>query len=260
MQAGIVDWALTDNQNTVRDLATYNSGTNTTTVVNHRVFSAYGQLLSQTNAPAADCLFAYTGRALDQVTGLQNNLNRWYDSITARWLSQDPVGLGPDANPYRYCGNAPTGGTDASGLASYDAFPVNPEWGTHVNPDAPHTATLFLPPAPAPAVPESAAEKRLRARIEAELAEERRLARIEREKNAGFWEGLWITFWKHVDASEARAKQRHGHCEHDPHRYEDNIYELPEQEGPEAQLHPGLAPGGFGETDGVPPEIDDPLP
>src|SRR5208337_3496392 len=40
-------WALGDNENTVRDLATYTSGV--TTVVNHRVFSSYGQLLSQTN-------------------------------------------------------------------------------------------------------------------------------------------------------------------------------------------------------------------
>ena len=50
---GSVVWALTDNQNTVRDLATYSGGT--TTVVNHRVFSAYGQLLSQTipDEPAA---------------------------------------------------------------------------------------------------------------------------------------------------------------------------------------------------------------
>jgi hypothetical protein len=60
-------WALTDNENTVRDLATYSNGT--TTVVNHRVFSAYGELLSQTNpqtnsVAAVDCVFAYTGRAL----------------------------------------------------------------------------------------------------------------------------------------------------------------------------------------------------
>ena len=31
-------------------------------------------------------------------------------------MSQDPAGLGPDSNPYRYCGNGPTDGTDASGL------------------------------------------------------------------------------------------------------------------------------------------------
>jgi RHS repeat-associated protein len=115
-QSGSVVWTLADNQNTVRDLATYDAQTNTTTVVNHRVFSAYGQLLSQSDPQAADCLFAYTGRPLDQATGLQNNLNRWYEAITGRWLSQDPSGLGPDANPYRYCGNGPTGAADPAGL------------------------------------------------------------------------------------------------------------------------------------------------
>ena len=91
--AGLV-WTLGDNQNTIRDLAVSTGGV--TSVVNHRVFSAYGQLLSQNNpsdgyaAAAVDCLFAYTGRPLDQATGLQNNLNRWYDAITGRWLSQDP--------------------------------------------------------------------------------------------------------------------------------------------------------------------------
>jgi hypothetical protein len=48
---------------------------------------------------------------------LQNNDNRWYNAIIGRWLSQDPLGLGPDTNPYRYCGNGPTNGTDPSGLA-----------------------------------------------------------------------------------------------------------------------------------------------
>ena len=51
-QQGSVVWTLGDNQNTVRDLATYNSGTNTTTVVNHRVFSAYGRA-SQPDEPDA---------------------------------------------------------------------------------------------------------------------------------------------------------------------------------------------------------------
>ena len=122
-----VVWALTDNENTVVDLATSSGGV--TTVVNHREFSAYGQLLSQTNpttppsAAAVDCLFAYTGRPMSvfsensttgAVTGLQNNGRRWYDGVTGRWLSQDPSGLASgDGNLYRYCGNAPTDGTDA---------------------------------------------------------------------------------------------------------------------------------------------------
>ena len=122
-------WAFTDNENTVRDLAVYDSGT--TTLVNHRVFSSYGQLLSQTNlsatpAPtvaAIDCLFAYTGRPMSRfhvdsesgaVIGIQNNLNRWYDAITGRWLGQDSIWDG--VNPYRYCRNGPLTHIDPMGL------------------------------------------------------------------------------------------------------------------------------------------------
>jgi hypothetical protein len=65
-QEGNVVWTLGDNLNTGRDLATYDWETNTTTVVNHRVFSAYGQLESETipdggNATVTS-LFAYSQR------------------------------------------------------------------------------------------------------------------------------------------------------------------------------------------------------
>ena len=123
-------WALTDHQNTVRDLATYNTTTHTTSIVNHRVFSAFGELLSQTNpqtstVAAVDSLFGYTGRAMSRfsenastggVTGIQNNQNRWYDAVTGRWLSQDPLGYwAGDANLYRYVGNDPNIYIDPSG-------------------------------------------------------------------------------------------------------------------------------------------------
>ena len=96
--AGTVLFALTDNQNTVRDLATYDSGTDATTVVDHRVFSTYGKMVSQTNPatlePAAvDCIFGYTGKYADAATGLQWNLNRWYNPSLQTWMSQDPDGL-----------------------------------------------------------------------------------------------------------------------------------------------------------------------
>ena len=54
-------------------------------------------------------IIGYTGRPLDLVTGLQNNLNRWYDARTGRWISEDPIGFAAgDANLYRYVGNGPT--------------------------------------------------------------------------------------------------------------------------------------------------------
>ena len=121
-QPGNVLWALTDNLGTVRDLAEYNPSTQTTSIVNHQVFSAFGQLESQTNlsnpqAAAVDCVFGFTGELFDTATGLQNNLNRWFDAATGTWLSQDPKGFAAgDANLQRYVGNGPTYQTDATGL------------------------------------------------------------------------------------------------------------------------------------------------
>ena len=109
--SGVVTWALTDNQNTVRDLAVFNGSV--TSIVDHFVYTAFGQPLSTL---PADFQFGYTGSYFDTATGLQWNLNRWYNPNMQRWLSQDPLGLGPDSNPYRYCGNGPTDGTDPSGM------------------------------------------------------------------------------------------------------------------------------------------------
>jgi len=115
-------WALTDNENTVRDLATYQAGSpGTTAVVNHRVFSAYGQLVSQTD-PTTACIFGYTGRpssALTNTSGvtvvvIQQSGFRWYDPATGGWLSEDHIWDG--VNLYRYCGDGPANAVDPSGL------------------------------------------------------------------------------------------------------------------------------------------------
>ena len=100
-----VQWTLTDHLNTVRDIAKYNSGSDMTTVVNHLIYDAFGRVTSESN-PAVDSLFLFTARPFDTDTGLQNNLNRWYDSRVGRWLSEDPIGFnGGDGNLYRYVQN-----------------------------------------------------------------------------------------------------------------------------------------------------------
>ncbi len=115
--AGDIVWPLGDHQGTIRDLAVYDPATDTTTVANHRTFDAYGNLQSQTSA-TVDCLFAYTGRPIDETTGLQNNLHRWYDPAVGRWMSEDPIGFkGRDANLYAYVGNSSVNATDPSGRA-----------------------------------------------------------------------------------------------------------------------------------------------
>jgi RHS repeat-associated protein len=62
-------------------------------------------------------IFGYTGRMFDTATGLQNNLNRWYDAKAGRWISEDPISFAAgDANIYRYVGNGPTNWADPDGL------------------------------------------------------------------------------------------------------------------------------------------------
>ena len=65
-EPGEVLWTLTDNQGTVRDLAVYDSDSDTTTIANHRVYSSFGELKSQTNA-AVDCLFSFKGNSGDAI-------------------------------------------------------------------------------------------------------------------------------------------------------------------------------------------------
>ncbi len=110
-------WTLTDNLGTVRELVN-----NTSTVRNHIVYDTYGNVLSET-AGGARSAIKFTGRYFDTETGLQWNLNRWYDPKTGRWMSQDPIGFeSGDANLYRYVGNDPGNGVDPSGLASQNVL------------------------------------------------------------------------------------------------------------------------------------------
>ena len=117
-------WTLTDHQNTVRDLA------NAVGVVNHRSYNTFGVLTDEygvsdetgiltagETANAVDCLFGYTGKIFDEVTELQNNVNRWYNPELGKWLSEDPIGFNAgDTNVYRYVGNNAVNRMDASGL------------------------------------------------------------------------------------------------------------------------------------------------
>ena len=114
--SGTVTWCLADNLGSVRDLAQYTSGTNTTTVVNHVVYDAFGQIKSQTNTTWQP-LFAYTGREWDADAGLYYYRARWYDARVGRFISEDPLGFAAgDVNLSRYVANSVTMFVDPSGL------------------------------------------------------------------------------------------------------------------------------------------------
>ena len=103
-------WALRDHLNTVRKVVDARG-----CVVASLEYNAFGALVSATGDKP---LFRYTGKLFDDATGLQWNINRWYDSAVGRWISEDPIGFrGGDANICKYCSNNPVQYTDQQGVA-----------------------------------------------------------------------------------------------------------------------------------------------
>jgi RHS repeat-associated protein len=76
-------------------------------------YDPYG--VAQVTGTASDNPFQYTGRENDG-TGLLHYRNRYYSPTWARFVSEDPIGLGGgDVNLYRYVANNPVQGRDPSG-------------------------------------------------------------------------------------------------------------------------------------------------
>ncbi|GAA2707292.1 DUF6531 domain-containing protein [Actinoplanes palleronii] len=62
-------------------------------------------LWGATGAPAAAQPLAFPGQYRDDETGLHYNVYRYYDPLTGRYLSQDPLGLAPAVDPAAYAAN-----------------------------------------------------------------------------------------------------------------------------------------------------------
>ena len=55
------------------------------------------------------------GREYSWVTGLYYFRARWYDPVTGRWLSPDPIGINGGLNQFVFCGNNPVNFVDPDG-------------------------------------------------------------------------------------------------------------------------------------------------
>ena len=109
-----VTWTLTDHQGSVRDRSDAAGR-----LLSHVTYTAFGEVdpaLSRIFEPIDVVSFGYTARQFNGTSRLQYNTHRWYEAATGVWISKDPIGLGPDSNPYRYVRNQPTTLTDPSGL------------------------------------------------------------------------------------------------------------------------------------------------
>ena len=107
---GNVLWALTDHQDTVRDVLNSDG-----TVANHISYDGFGNIISETN-PEEYFRFTYTGREFDEEIEQYFYRARYYDAAIGQFTSNDPLGFSAgDSNLYRYVNNSPVNFVDPDG-------------------------------------------------------------------------------------------------------------------------------------------------
>ncbi|MCA9127050.1 MAG: putative Ig domain-containing protein [Planctomycetales bacterium] len=106
-------WYLGDHLGTVHDVVN-NAGQ----VLNHTVYSSFGDIVSETNPTAGD-RFKFTGREYDALSGMYYYRARFYDPDSRQFMNEDPLGLSAgDTNLHRFVGNDPINNRDPSGRAA----------------------------------------------------------------------------------------------------------------------------------------------
>ena len=105
--AGPVNWDLTDNQGTVRDVVQSISARRQTEE-DHLVYDSCGQIAWQSSATDQPTLHLQRHVARPP-TAMDYDNARWYTAVDAVFASQDPIGFRRgQTNLSEYCGNSPT--------------------------------------------------------------------------------------------------------------------------------------------------------
>jgi RHS repeat-associated protein len=106
---------LEDQINNVRDLVTYNSGTDTTADAKHRVWNSFGEPSSDSASGVSE-IFGVNGTYRDPVTGFDSHRERWAIPWLGQWITKDPIGFeGGDTNLHRMVDNSPINSLDPTG-------------------------------------------------------------------------------------------------------------------------------------------------
>ena len=84
---------------------------------NPTVLNAWGTPHSAVASP-----WLYTGRELDEESGIYFYRARYYDSLKGRFLERDPLGFDAGMNLYEYLNSRPTCGTDPTGRDAESEF------------------------------------------------------------------------------------------------------------------------------------------
>ena len=80
-------------------------------------YDAWGNVVDEDVAipVLASLRYRFQGREWSVATGLINFRMRWYDPVTGRWLSKDPIGLSGGLNLYEFCHGDPMDNQDPKG-------------------------------------------------------------------------------------------------------------------------------------------------
>ena len=100
--------ALTDNAGNIVESYRYDAWGRTT------VYAANGSALT---ASAVGNRYCWQGREYSWKTGLYYFRARWYEPVSGRWMSNDPIGIAGGMNQYVFCANNPVNFVDPDGLA-----------------------------------------------------------------------------------------------------------------------------------------------
>jgi len=91
------------------------------TVVRSVTYDTFGNIISESGVGAPGDQVTYTGREYDREYGYYYYRARYYDPLSGRFISSDPVGFAAeDVNLYRYVKNKPTVYTDPMGLITLE--------------------------------------------------------------------------------------------------------------------------------------------
>jgi RHS repeat-associated protein len=108
--------ALTDGAGNIVESYRYDAWGRTT------VYDASGNPLA---ASAVGNRYLWQGREFSFKTGLYYFRARWYDPVTGRWLSNDPIGISGGLNQYVFCANNPVNFRDPFGLCEDGTYYIN---------------------------------------------------------------------------------------------------------------------------------------
>jgi RHS repeat-associated protein len=121
---GTSAWYLPDKLGTIRDIADTSGA-----VIDHVVYNSFGTVTSETNSANGD-RFKFTGREYDSTTRLYYYRARYFDSLTGRFVSPDPISFAAgDADLFRYVTNNPQNQVDPSGRAGREVPAPAWVWG-----------------------------------------------------------------------------------------------------------------------------------